>query len=383
SSQQLLSWITWHKAQVPSFEPLPGTIQVLQEVLGPGRLSGGPSLPPAAGNPQPTGPSSPLATDDSQHTGPSLLPPARSLFATPQPNNRNTVLQSTPFILNQAAGALGTGNAQSLPAGMSQGLLTGGVSHIPTQNNNKTPVGLGTQPEAQPSASSTYQLETNAPNASGSNASAVMMSPVNSGDVLGSLAPLLSQLSLNILVLQKDIVKEFTALRDSMGSTSHISNRSPHSRAVDSKGQSTKRTNIMVIDTCEEDAGEGVEGENNEDDKDNADNEDNEGPKTDIYMHWSPKSITFDTEFITEAPPPTKDELGAFNRHSPGCIQITTSNLRLDLSGKCTSPFNREAKGVFVDDFRKRVLQEGWYHFPPIPEKYMERDTSFSTWISI
>ncbi|KIJ19456.1 hypothetical protein PAXINDRAFT_153392 [Paxillus involutus ATCC 200175] len=60
SSQQLLSWITWHKAQVPSFEPLPGTIQVLQEVLGPGRLSGGPSLPPAAGNPQPTGPSSPL-----------------------------------------------------------------------------------------------------------------------------------------------------------------------------------------------------------------------------------------------------------------------------------------------------------------------------------
>ncbi|KIJ05036.1 hypothetical protein PAXINDRAFT_159180, partial [Paxillus involutus ATCC 200175] len=371
SSQQLLSWITRHKAQVPSFEPLPGTIQVLQEVLGPGRLSGGPSLPPAAGNPQPTGPSSPLAT--------------------PQPNNRNTVLQSTPFILNQAARALGTGNAQSLPAGMSQGLLTGGISHIPTQNNNKTPVGLGTQPEALPSASSIYQLETNAPNASGSNASAVMMSPVNSGDVLGSLAPLLSQLSLNILVLQKDIVKEFTALRDSMGSTSHISNRSPHSRAVDSKGQSTKRTNIMVINTCEEDAGEGVEGENNEDDKDNEDNEDNEVKsfttqvvcQEKLCLHVVSMLKIASTEFITEAPPPTKDELRAFNRHSPGCIQITTSNLRLDLSGKCTSPFNREAKGVFVDDFRKRVLQEGWYHFPPIPEKYMERDTSFSTWISI
>ncbi|KAF9231882.1 hypothetical protein BU15DRAFT_55657 [Melanogaster broomeanus] len=80
------------------------------------------------------------------------------------------------------------------------------------------------------------------------------------------------------------------------------------------------------------------------------------------------------TEHIAEAPPPPmEDELKAFNHRSPGCIQITASSFRLDLSGKRTSPFNHEAKAMFADDFPKRVLQEGWYHFPPIPEKFMER----------
>lgn len=82
-----------------------------------------------------------------------------------------------------------------------------------------------------------------------------------------------------------------------------------------------------------------------------------------------------ETGLIGQAPlPPTTQEILAFNRHVPGCIEVTVENFRLDLHHKRTSPFNLTAQAVFADDFRTKVLEEKWYSYPGIPKRFLNCD---------
>lgn len=69
--------------------------------------------------------------------------------------------------------------------------------------------------------------------------------------------------------------------------------------------------------------------------------------------------------------PPSDDDLKAFKEQAPHSIDITPQNFRLDLHQSRQSLFNWCAKEVFAHDFIRRVTQDKWYSFPPIPEKYL------------
>ncbi|KAI6095734.1 hypothetical protein EV401DRAFT_1167181 [Pisolithus croceorrhizus] len=66
-------------------------------------------------------------------------------------------------------------------------------------------------------------------------------------------------------------------------------------------------------------------------------------------------------------PPPSDDEILAFNRHDLGCIKITPNNFCIDLSRSRRTPFNTEAIRIFAKDFKRKVEENKWYSFPTPP----------------
>lgn len=72
--------------------------------------------------------------------------------------------------------------------------------------------------------------------------------------------------------------------------------------------------------------------------------------------------------------PPSDEDIKAFDKRLPGCIEITPGKFRLDLTRSRNTLFNRCAKGVFARDFIHKVTQDKWYSFPPILDKYLDLD---------
>ncbi|KAG6328049.1 hypothetical protein ID866_11040 [Astraeus odoratus] len=112
-----------------------------------------------------------------------------------------------------------------------------------------------------------------------------------------------------------------------------------------------------------------IEEDRQDDDNDEEEEEANRNDVVDVYA-WDPEVHNFrqqlrkhvlfmlkisGTDKIKQAPPP------------PTAREISTFN-------SCTSPFNTAVQSVFADDFHQKVLEEKWYHYLDILERFMDQD---------
>ncbi|KAI6131848.1 hypothetical protein EV401DRAFT_1883845 [Pisolithus croceorrhizus] len=93
-----------------------------------------------------------------------------------------------------------------------------------------------------------------------------------------------------------------------------------------------------------------------------------------IQKHFLRLLRIMDYSCLDQLPPPPSDQENlAFNRHDPGCLKITPSNFRIDLSHSRRTPFNTEAIHVFAKDFKRKVEESKWYSFPtPPPTHFLQ-----------
>lgn len=76
-------------------------------------------------------------------------------------------------------------------------------------------------------------------------------------------------------------------------------------------------------------------------------------------------------ESLKKFVPLTEEEMARYTRRDLGCIVITPTDLRFDMSRKAAHPFNVEALEVLAADFICKVKNEGWYSDPEIPAEFL------------